>query len=605
MIVLIVALVVVIAAAAGVGIYAMRYANYDKIMPNVFVAGVDVGGMTKEEAKSALESELLKNTEQSLNVVLPDQVLTFAPKADTVHIDVNSAVDEAYAYGRSRTSPFAISRAIQAAQRHKYEVELTDAVSVDSAYITEMINSAAATVTTELVDSAVVPDMENHSITVTIGSPGRTLDTEELYNRVCDAFTKSDYSDITFEYDMLYPATVQLDSLYQDMTTEPKNAVYNKDTGEIDAEIPGFVPTMTLDKANEQLATAAPGDVLTFTFDPTEPEVTAAELDSLLFRDVLSSFGSVYEYNYNRTINLELACDAINGTVLQPGDVFSFNDVVGERTAEKGYREGIVYVSGNSESELGGGVCQVASTIYYCAMLADLEIVQREEHQFLVTYVPGGLDATVYWGNLDFQFKNSTDYPLKINAYLYNGRCYIELIGTNVDGTYCELESERTAYEPCSISYTTDASKVQSGYDGSTYVVTRYVYDANGQLIRTDSTADLDSGSCRLGTSKYSKRDKVVYGGGSYYTPTETTSPSTSPSAEPSASPSAEPTDPGTSDPGTSDPGTTDPGTTDPGTTDPGTTDPGTSDPGTSDPGTADPGTGDSGGGDTGGDVVE
>lgn len=544
LIVLIVILAVVIVSFAGVGIYAMRYAGYDKIMPNVFVAGVDIGGMTKEEAKAAIEAELAKNADQSLNVILPDQVLTFSPKEDTISMDVDSAVDEAYAYGRKNTSPFAISRAIKAAQRHKNEIPLTSSITVDSDYINGLINEANASVRTEMTDSDVVVDPESHTINVTIGSPGKGLDTEELYTLVSNAFINSDYSDITVEYKMTYPATVQLDKLYDELTTEPENASYNKETGEVDPEIPGFVPTVTLDKANEQLATAAPGDELVFTFDHTDPEITAEQLNALLFRDTLKSFGSWYASNYNRTINLELACAAINGTVLAPGDVFSFNKVVGERTAEKGYREATVFVSGNSKPETGGGVCQVASTIYYCAMYADLEIVERSEHEFVVDYVDEGLDATVYFGSLDFQFKNSTDYPIKILAYLSGGKCWIELIGTNIDGKYCEIENERTSYTPCSVTYTDDPTKTQSGYNGSTWVITRKVYNGDGTLIRTDTTEDLDGMATigRLGTSRYSKRDQVIYGGATTATPSPSASPSTSPSTAPTTPPTTEPT---------------------------------------------------------------
>ena len=98
-------------------------------------------------------------------------------------------------------------------------------------------------------------------------------------------------------------------------------------------------------------------------------------------------------------------------------------------------------MSGKSENELGGGVCQVASTIYYCAMYADLEIVERAEHQFIVDYVPGGLDATVYFGYQDFKFRNNTDYPIRIDAYLYDGDCCIELWGTNVWRSFPSAQS--------------------------------------------------------------------------------------------------------------------------------------------------------------------
>ena len=543
LIVLIVALVLAIAVFAGVGIYAMRYSNYDKILPNVYVAGIDVGGMTKDEAKTAIESALTETAQQSVKVILPDQVLTFSPQQDTVLINVDSAVEEAYAYGRTSSSPFAMARAIKAAQRRRNDLDIEKSLTVDTDYIRELIDSTAASVSTQVSESVVETDMETHTITVTIGTPGRSIDTEELYDLVYNAFVNQDYSDIEFDYDMVYPAMVQLDTLYAQLTVEPQDAAYNPDTDSIDAEAVGYTPDMALDKANEALASAATGETLTFTFTETAPSITAEQLSELLFRDTLKSYGSIYASgNYGRTQNLRLACEAINGTILMPGDVFSFNDIVGERTADKGYQEAIVYVSGNSVSELGGGVCQVASTIYYCAMYADLEIVQRSEHQFIVDYVPGGLDATVYWGSLDFQFKNDTDYPIKVNAYLSGGRCWIELIGTNIDGKYCEIDSELVSTTPFTTTTTTDPSKVQSGYTGYVYKITRYVYDGNGNLIRTDSTEDLDQlGSNGLGTSTYSKRDKVVLASSS--TPT-TTEPSPSPSQDPSPSPSQDPTTP-------------------------------------------------------------
>lgn len=120
--------------------------------------------------------------------------------------------------------------------------------------------------------------------------------------------------------------------------------------------------------------------------------------------------------------------------------MFSFNGVVGERTAEKGYREAIVYSGMESVQELGGGVCQVASTLYYCTLYADLEVVSRAVHTFSVDYVPMGMDATVYWGSLDYQFRNNTDYPIKINASVHDGYVDIEFIGTDTKDYYVEMD---------------------------------------------------------------------------------------------------------------------------------------------------------------------
>ena len=549
LIVLIAALVIAIAVFAGIGIYAMRYVNYDKILPNVYVAGIDVGGMTKDEAKTAIEAGLSTTQQQSVNVILPDQTLTFTPAQDTVLIDVDQAVDTAYSYGRNSSNPFAMSRAIKAAQRRRNDIDISTAVQVDTDYIHNLIDTTAAEISTEMAESVVDTDEATHTITVTIGTPGKKLDTETLFNLVSTAFSTGDYSDINFDYTMTYPATVALDRLYEQLTTEPKNAEYNPDTGEVDDAQAGFTPATALDEANQELAMAAPGDTLTFTFDETEPEITKEQLEAVLFRDTLYSFGSVYDASASgRTTNLRLACQAINGTVLQPGETFSFNDVVGERTAEKGYQEGVIYISGNSEPALGGGVCQVASTIYYCAMYADLEIVHREPHMFFVTYVPGGLDATVYWGSIDFQFKNSTNYPLRIDAEVSGGKVNIALVGTDENHYTVKIDSERTATEPYETITKDGEGTYQSGYTGYTYVITRYVYDQDGNLVRTDSTADLDKMG-NLGTSKYSKRDQVSYsgsssssgGGDNNYTPDPTTTPTPTPAPSPSSDPTPSP----------------------------------------------------------------
>ncbi len=531
---------VAVAAFAGIGIYAMRYVNYDKILPNVYVAGIDVGGMTKEEAKVAIETGLSTTEQQSINVNLPDQTLTFTPAQDTVLIDVDQAVDAAYSYGRNSSNPFAMSRAIKAAQRRRNDIDISKAVQVDTTYIRDLIDTTAAEVSTDMTESVVDTDEGTHTITVTIGNPGKKLDTDTLYNLVSTAFAAGNYNDIDFDYTMTYPANVALDRLYEQLTTDPKNAEYNPDTGEVDDAQVGYTPAIALDEANQQLAMASPGDTLTFTFNETTPEITKEQLEAVLFRDTLYSFGSVYDASATgRTTNLRLACQAINGTVLQPGETFSFNDVVGERTAEKGYQEGVIYISGSSEPALGGGICQVASTIYYCAMYADLEIVHREPHMFFVTYVPGGLDATVYWGSVDFQFKNSTNYPLRIDAEVSGGKVNIALVGTDENHYTIKIDNERTATEPYESVVKDGSGTYQSGYTGYTYVITRYVYDQDGNLIRTDSTADLDQLG-GLGTSKYSKRDQVSYTGGSGSSDNSGYTPE--PSEEPTVAPTTTPT---------------------------------------------------------------
>lgn len=141
------------------------------------------------------------------------------------------------------------------------------------------------------------------------------------------------------------------------------------------------------------------------------------------YSKVYAQYTTNYVNKPNRTTNLKLACKAINGTILQPGETFSFNATVGERTAAKGYKKATIFTGSTSTAEsLGGGVCQVASTMFNAALLGNLEIVERYQHSQRVAYCPLGRDAAIYWGSENFRFKNTTKYPLKIVMKCDNGK---------------------------------------------------------------------------------------------------------------------------------------------------------------------------------------
>jgi vancomycin resistance protein YoaR len=150
---------------------------------------------------------------------------------------------------------------------------------------------------------------------------------------------------------------------------------------------------------------AAIGQTVTIRLIYTQTEVTTDALSELLFRDILSERKTYVAGTSNRKSNVALAASAINGKILNPGETFSYNETVGERTVEKGYKSAGAYVNGEVVEEIGGGICQVSSTLYNCVLYADLEVVERSNHMFIVTYLPLGNDATVNWGTVDFKFK--------------------------------------------------------------------------------------------------------------------------------------------------------------------------------------------------------
>jgi len=134
-------------------------------------------------------------------------------------------------------------------------------------------------------------------------------------------------------------------------------------------------------------------------------------------------------YTEDERENISLAAITISGSVINPGELFSQNEVAGPYTEEKGYKEGEGYVGGEVVKDFGGGVCNVATTLYNTSIASDLEIVERHNHSMPVSYVPYGQDAAVAYGYKDFKFKNNTNDPILIWAELVDNRLYIGFYG--------------------------------------------------------------------------------------------------------------------------------------------------------------------------------
>jgi len=159
-----------------------------------------------------------------------------------------------------------------------------------------------------------------------------------------------------------------------------------------------------------------------------KPEVASADL--LQVDTLLARYTTRYaEWRRDRTHNVKLAAKAVNGKLIKPGGVFSYNEVVGPRMKENGFKDALIYVNGKMIPGTGGGICQVSSTVYNAALLANLKIVERSNHSMPVTYVPLGRDATVAYGLLDLKFKNTTSAPIYIAAKANGGMLTVEIYG--------------------------------------------------------------------------------------------------------------------------------------------------------------------------------
>ncbi|MGI6102855.1 MAG: VanW family protein, partial [Bacillota bacterium] len=163
---------------------------------------------------------------------------------------------------------------------------------------------------------------------------------------------------------------------------------------------------------------------------------------------IMGEFATAFDpENLERTYNLKLSTNSINGYVLLPGEIFSFNRVVGPRTPARGYKQADVIVSGRLVPDYGGGVCQVSSTLYNAVLRADLQVIERQNHSLILNYIEPGTDATVSYGYLDFSFKNSTKSPVVLGAWVEDNRVEIALLGRVQTGKSVEIKTnvlERT-----------------------------------------------------------------------------------------------------------------------------------------------------------------
>lgn len=173
------------------------------------------------------------------------------------------------------------------------------------------------------------------------------------------------------------------------------------------------------------------------------PKLTADEIASWPELGIMSRFATPFDpQNLERTYNLKLSTNSMNGYILLPGEVFSFNGVVGPRIPARGYKEADVIVRAKLVPDYGGGVCQVSSTLYNAVLRADLEVIERRNHSLVLNYIEPGTDATVSYGYLDFRFRNNTRDPVVIGAWVFDNSVEVALFGRVQPGKNVEIKTE-------------------------------------------------------------------------------------------------------------------------------------------------------------------
>lgn len=235
-------------------------------------------------------------------------------------------------------------------------------------------------------------------------------------------------------------------------------------------------------------------------------EASIEELKAAVTEDKLSSINgriSTYSTDFSTSIpqrcnNIALATKSINGTILMPGDTFSFNDTVGERTAARGYQEAGVIIGNKVESGLGGGICQVSGNLYNAMLRANIKATERTHHTIPSSYVPKGCDATVDYGNIDYKFTNTLQYPIYIEGYVQNKKLYFNIYSNSslTKRTYEVYNDIYETIQPTVVEkqdpnmYQDEVPKIeQQPYPGYKVKVYRKVIE-NGTVVNTEVISD-------------------------------------------------------------------------------------------------------------------
>lgn len=506
------------------------------IAAGVTVADVDVGGLKRKEAIETVTAAIGDSySTDTLVVTVLDKQMEITPADSGAVFDINSAVKEAFKYGTE--------------ENPETQVDIIPFLALNSDMIRGKINAFAANFPTEGIHtgSQVIQEMidgeERDALELTIGTEYYDFSADALYSTILDAYNSHRFT-ANYTCNTFMAEAIDIDAVYAEYCIEPVDAVLDPQTHEVTQSVVGH--RFDLEGAREVLAAANPGDVLTFPFEDVQPAMDTETLKSMLFRDVLGTYTAYQSSSSNRATNLRLACEALNGIILYPGDTFSYNDTLGERTAEKGYKPAAAYMNGETVQSYGGGICQPSSALYYCTLLADLEIVQRHCHTYPSSYVPFGLDATVSWGGPDFKFKNNTDFPIRIDAKADGGSVTLTLVGTDIKDYYVKMEYEILR----SISPKVEYIKVKEGSghkDGEVKTSGHTGYEVQSYKLKYSKETDELISREKEAYSVYSTQTRVEY----KVIKEETTAPpaSDTPSPSPAPEPAPEPTAPPATEP--------------------------------------------------------
>ncbi len=454
------------------------------IIKGISIENIDVSNMTIEEATNLLEEIINKDKENEIIFKYKEVEIPITYEALEVEFNIKDVVEKAYKIGRNSNI-----------LKNNFEILSTwintTNIKLTSNFDENVVKQVCENINNTSEDAIIEPSyyIEDDKLIITPGKKGINVNQNEVKNKVNNILNINSEKSTVIEVMVDYkePQPIDLEKIHNEIFKEAKDAYYTNEPFTIYPEVKGI----DFDMENAKMIISEEKEEYEIPIIITQPNKTVNDIGTEAFPDLLGTCSTKYNAgNTGRTTNLKLSAGKINGKVLLAGEEFSYNKTVGERTIAAGYKMAATYSGGKVVDGLGGGICQISSTLYDAVVFADLDVTVRRNHQFVTSYLPGGKDATVVWGAQDFKFKNSRKYPIKITATVSGGVATIQVWGHYEETEYdISIETKKTATIAYTTQYINDSSLpagtqkvVQKGNNGSKYEAYK-VKKLNGEVV--------------------------------------------------------------------------------------------------------------------------
>lgn len=461
----VVLVIVIVIFSVGFGIANL---SNDKILNGVVIANVDVSNMTKEEAIQAVNSVYAESTARTIILNYGD--FSFEISSDDIGFGYTNAeelVEQGYEYGRNGNIFQNNMTVLKSYMNTENRIQTEEKIDFDK--LKMAVENAIPEENIFVKDDYY--EVSGDKLLLTKGVEGKKIDYTTLGDKVLEAL-KTREMNVEIPVVISTPLSLDIDEVYAKVHKEPVDASYKEGaTFEVINEVNGL--DFDKEEAKSLYIALKPGETAKVDLKVTEPKIKVADLGDVLFKTLIATYTSKYDISdKNRVTNLEVAANRCNNTVLYPGDEFSYNKALGHRTTANGYKMGNSFAGGKVVQTIGGGICQVSSTLYNAVLRADLTITDRTAHGMYVQYVPQSTDATVVDNAIDFKFRNDRKYPVKIVTTCENGVMTASIYGVKeADEPTIDIETKILE----TLEYTTQKQNDSSMKKGTTKVVQKPV----------------------------------------------------------------------------------------------------------------------------------